>query len=287
MPTNPSRRGFQYWRTSPGAVEPHDPVLVGEDGKEHQAKGNGSEAIVAEALKFIRDAAKQDKPFLVVIWTSDPHGPYEPPSEIVAMYDRKQRSGYACEITAMDRALGMLRDGLRDLKIAENTLLWFNSDNGWSGSDRVPPLRGGKTTCWEGGIRVPAVIEWPARIKPGSHSSVPISCMDLMPTLGSLVGARDLKMRVPADGIDLLPLFDGKMTKRPKPIPFAWFGQVGLIDNRYKICRGDPGSKRPQPDQWHLYDIEQDPIEEYNLAAERPELLEHLRKDLNAWLQWE
>lgn len=158
-PTNPTRRGFQHWRTSAGAVEPRDPVLHGEHGKTNRPKGNGSEALVAQAVSFIRQAREQNRPFFIVIWTSDPHGPWDPPKDIRELYRKRKGAavGYAGEITEMDRALGALRRALRELKLAANTMLWFNSDNGWKGDDRTPPLRGGKTQCWEGGIRVPAV----------------------------------------------------------------------------------------------------------------------------------
>lgn len=284
-PTNPTRRGFEYWRTSFSRMEEEDPVLVKEDGTTIQVKGNSSEVIVSEAISLIRKAKNEKRPFLIVLWTSDPHGPWKPPADIQKSYKGKEGIlRYFGEITEMDRALGQLRQALRDLNVAENTMLWFNSDNGGSGADRTPALRGGKTDCWEGGIRVPAVIEWPTRIKPGSHSDVPVGTVDLLPTIGGLVGAVDLKTRVPVDGIDLQPLFDDQMTDRSKPLPFSWTKSVGLVDNRYKICLGDPDNKK-LTDQWRLFDLREDPEEAHNLAAQRPELLAEMQQQLEQWME--
>lgn len=105
-----------------------------------------------------------------------------------------------------------------------------------------------------------------------------------MPTIGAILGASDLKMRAPADGIDLQPLFDGKMSERPRPLPFSWTRSVGLVDNRYKICHGDPNNKR-NVDEWHLYDLIEDPIEANNLAEKKPDLLATTQKQLADWVK--
>ena len=138
-------------------------------GKNVKTSGDGSDVIVAESLKFIGEMAGRKKPFLAVIWFGSPHAPH-----IALPEDRKAAGGsaYFGQVVAIDRSMGTLRNGLRKLGIADNTLVWYCSDNGqWI--DPAHPddngvsggLRGRKGDMWEGGIRVPAIIEWPARIK--------------------------------------------------------------------------------------------------------------------------
>ena len=127
------------------------------------------------ALEFIRSAVGRKRPFLAVVWFGSPHNPYAALDEDLALYkdlpDVQRR--YLAEITAMDRALGKLRQELRRLGVAHNTLLWYTSDNGAMGPGSTGGLSGRKGTLWEGGIRVPAIIEWPARIQSPSQTAAP------------------------------------------------------------------------------------------------------------------
>ena len=132
------------------------------------------------------------------------------------------RERYA-EITAMDRSIGTLRSHLKNTKQKENTLLWYCGDNGTpsSGYAGLSPLRGMKATMYEGGIRVPGIIEWPAKIKTPRVTNISSVTSDILPTVCSIIG-QPLPNR-PLDGISILPLIEGKMTKRPKPIQFWAF----------------------------------------------------------------
>ncbi|MCY3019438.1 MAG: sulfatase-like hydrolase/transferase [Planctomycetota bacterium] len=141
----------------------------GRNGVPEKATGDGSDVIVAEALKFIERNVKEEKPFFACVWFGSPHAPHKPlPEDLKAAGG----SGYFGELIGVDRAMGTLRAGLRKLGIADNTIVWFNSDNGgWI--DPAKPdangvsggLRGRKGDMWEGGLRVPCVVEWPGRIK--------------------------------------------------------------------------------------------------------------------------
>ncbi len=124
------------------------------------------------------------------------------------------------EITAMDRAIGTLRDYLAEEGLRENTIVWYCGDNGVPGPVVVTsPLRGSKGNIYEGGTHVPGVIEWPAGIPEPRTSDVNAVTSDMLPTFCDLVG-QPLPNR-PLDGISLKPLFEGKMTKRPSPL-FFW-----------------------------------------------------------------
>jgi arylsulfatase A-like enzyme len=251
-------------------------------------KGDGSDAIVAEALKFIEKNAKQDKPFLAVIWYGSPHVPLKPMPE-----DLKAAGGlaYYGEILGVDRSMGALRKALRRLGIADDTLLWFCSDNGaWIDVRAAPDtygsngrLRGGKGELWEGGIRVPAVIEWPARIKRPGITGVPVVTSDIYPTLVDLLHIEIPDQIQPLDGVSIVPLLDGRMKERPGPIGF-WhpdgdkvMGELAAWnDNRYKLLT-HPGNK------YELYDLTVDVGEKSDVAAQHPEIVNRMKAELDAW----
>ncbi len=258
------------------------------NGVPEKVAGDGSDAIVTEALKFIERNAKQDRPFLAVVWFGSPHAPHKPLPE-----DLKTAGGsaYYGELVGVDRAMGTLRRGLRKLGIADNTMLWFCSDNGsWldpanpSAHGSNGPFRGRKGDVWEGGIRVPGVIEWPARIKRPTVTKVPVCTSDVYPTIVDLLQITVPDQVEPLDGISLVPLLDGKMKERPRPIGF-WQGNNGLSvnsgpaawnDNRYKLVK-------PARDKYELYDLTVDPSEKTDLAAEHPEIVNRMKAELKNW----
>lgn len=220
-PVNPNACGFDEYLSHDNFFEINPPLSRnGADPQIH--KGEGSEVIVDAALEFIREVCKDNKPFFVVIWFGSPHGPYLALDKDAALYedikDDQRRNRYI-EITAMDRAMGQLRAALGQLKVAEHTLLWYCSDNGIPKQmEPTANLRGSKGSLYEGGIRVPAIIEWPAIVREPRVTNVPCVTSDIMPTLLDLLG-----LKAPArtlDGISLRKLIEGKMTKRPKPIGF-------------------------------------------------------------------
>ena len=182
-PHNPGELGFDYWLSETNQFN-LDPQFS-RNGTVENFKGESSEILVEEALKFIAQAHKENKPSFVLIWYASPHGPMEALDKDKAVFaDMHEFSGaHHGEIVAMDRSIGMLRQGLGDLGIAGNTLVWFNSDNGGlpmfgvtrtSSGEYIPGinpdstghLRGSKSSFYEGGFRVPAIIEWPGRVKP-------------------------------------------------------------------------------------------------------------------------
>jgi arylsulfatase A-like enzyme len=131
----------------------------------------------------------------------------------------------------MDRSIGQLRDWLKQENLKDNTLLWYCGDNGTPGDGIVTsPYRGQKGNMYEGGIRVPGVIEWPARITEPATSNVNSVTSDILPTLCSLAGTAIPKR--PLDGISLSPVIDGEMTERPGPIGFWAFSAGSDAKNR-------------------------------------------------------
>jgi arylsulfatase A-like enzyme len=224
---------------------------------------------------------------LTVIWFGSPHDPHH-----ALEADKKPYAGrsaaeqnYFGELAAMDRAMGSLRAELRRLSIAPNTLLWFCSDNGGAfGMDSTRGLRGKKGSLWEGGVRVPGIVEWPARLKRPAVTAVPCVTSDILPTVASILGLELKDWPRPLDGISLLPLFDGTMSSRPAPIAFWKHGRDGgghraLTDNRFKLHLGAEGEKTKAL----LYDLLADPKETTDLSGKEPETVAGMEKALEGW----
>ena len=184
------------------------------------------------------------------------------------------------EMVAFDRALGKLRQGLRDLNLAENTIVWFCSDNG--GLEEIKPdtvggLRGYKGEVYEGGIRVPAIIEWPGTIQP-RITDYPASTMDIFPTLADLLDLPDDVMCQPVDGISLVPMLNKEIDKRETPIPFRFRSYAAVVDNQYKlVCLNQ------KKGTFELYDLDADEQETRNIADEAPEVFARLKQYYDQW----
>jgi arylsulfatase A-like enzyme len=223
-PVTPGASGFDEWLSAPNFFD-NDPILSRE-GKAVQCEGESSMVTVDAALEFIEKHAKGERPFLAVVWFGSPHGPHRAAERDAALYadEPKGYRNWLGEITGMDRAFGKLRQGLRDLGIHENTILWYTSDNGGLRNDSSGG-RGRKGQIYEGGLRVPALFEWPARYPGRRVTDVPSVTSDIYPTLLDLL---DIQMpdQPPLDGISLRLLLEGEMLERPEPIGF-WSHPTG------------------------------------------------------------
>jgi arylsulfatase A-like enzyme len=252
-------------------------------------RGDDSRVIMDRAIPFIRAAVKKEQPFFTIVWFHAPHLPVVAGPEYTKLYAKhgKFAQHYFGCITALDEQVGRLRAELRTLGVAENTLLAFCSDNGPEGRANDPGsaghLSGRKRSLLEGGIRVPGLIEWPAKIKPGV-TAIPAVTSDYLPTILDLIGAEQTDQR-PLDGISLVPLFEGKMKERGRPIGFQSAGQVALIGNRYKI-HGSGGRKKERGQalpNLKLFDLTKDPSEQNDLAAQHPDLIKKMTVTLEHW----
>lgn len=225
-PVSPGAMGFDEWVSAPNFFD-LDPVLS-DKGKAVPFKGDSSDITAELALKFIRQCAQDKQPFLAVVWFGSPHDPHQPLEADKALYEglpEKQANFYG-EITAMDRAFGKLRGELKELGLRENTLLWYNSDNG-----ALPKVgstggrRGFKSQIYEGGLLVPAIAEWPSRFDGGRVIKAPCVTSDLYPTVLDILDLEMDKQPV-GDGTSLVPILDGKEKTRSKPIGFwNWPGK--------------------------------------------------------------
>ncbi|MFK8111031.1 MAG: sulfatase [Rubripirellula sp.] len=243
-PTSPGAMGFEHWVSHDNFFE-LNPTFSRNGGPPEKFTGESSEIVIDETIKFLATAKEEQQPFFAVCWFGSPHEPYSGLEKDLALYDDlpaeyadKQfkltsnetgrptkrplrevlRERYA-EITAMDRSIGQLRKWLQQEGLQENTMLWYCGDNGTPGDGIITsPFRGQKGNQYEGGIRVPGVIEWPAGIAKPMVSDVNSVTSDILPTLCKLTEA-ELPTR-PLDGIDLTPILHGHMKERSQPIGF-------------------------------------------------------------------
>ncbi len=248
-PVCPGALGFHTWLSHDNFFE-LNPSLSRNGGPPQVIQGESSEIIIRAAMSFIDEAYREGQPFFTVIWFGSPHEPYSGLPADLALYDdlpakytkkvgltsnetggpttRPQgevlRERYA-EITAMDRAIGILRKHLDERGLRQNTLLFYCGDNGTSSDAALGvPHRGVKGQVYEGGTLVPGLIEWPARIAKPAMSNLRACTSDLLPTLCELTGQKPPAR--PLDGINLLPAFSGELTERPTPLCF-WEFNIG------------------------------------------------------------
>lgn len=226
QPTSPGAHGFQNWYAAANFYE-NDPWMS-HKGKPVHLQGESSDVTVSLALDYIREAKEKKEPFLVFICMGSPHLPHEAAENLKNLYPDQPENmqHYLGEITGIDLAVGKLRNQLREWDLAEETLLWFSSDNGGKfpeGNNGI--LRQQKGTLYEGGIRIPALIEWPGTIS-ARNTSVPTATVDVFPTLLDLAGVSADVIRHPLDGISLVPLFESKISTRSSPLGFWIYPEI-------------------------------------------------------------
>ncbi len=280
-PRGPGVFGFDEWVSVTNFFDV-DP-LMSRMGEIEQFEGDSSEIAVAEALQFIQRHRAGDKPIFAVIWYGTPHSPFRALPEDQAAFNQlnSASANHYGELVAMDRSVGTLRQGLRDAGIADNTLLVFCSDNG--GLPGIQPetvggLRGNKGTVFEGGLRVPGIIEWPAVVQTPRITHYPACTMDLFPTVADILDLPDDVLLRPIDGLSLKPLLTSEMETRRQAIPFRFGTKAAWIDNRYKLLTNDLTQG-----EFALYDLQADAHETRDLSESQPEIFQRLRAELLAW----
>ncbi len=226
-PVNPGASGFDEWLSAPNFFD-NDPILSRE-GTAVQTEGESSMVTVDAAIEFIRKHSNSDKPFLAVVWFGSPHGPHRAVERDREPYESEPErfQHFYGEITGMDRAFGKLRRELRKLDDYENTILWYCSDNGGLPGVGSTGGRANKGSIYEGGLRVPAILEWPARLPQSGVTDLPCNTCDIYPTLLDIAGIA-MADQPPLDGVSLTGLIRGKMKRRPKPMGF-WSYPIGGI----------------------------------------------------------
>ncbi|WP_439484471.1 sulfatase family protein [Cyclobacterium plantarum] len=261
---------------------------TGEDEKAgDNLSGDDSRIIMDRVIPFIDQAEAVNKPFLSVVWFHTPHLPVLAGPAYRSLYAdfSEDKQHYYGSITAMDEQIGRLRNFLREKGLAENTIILFCSDNGPEGPEQINrtqgsagPFRGRKRSLYEGGIRVPGLIEWPAKIEAGQKTNLPVSTSDIFPTLLGIL-EQDVKKGVqPLDGINIFPLIQGSIEKREGYIAFNFQQQQAIMDNQFKLYSADNG------ENFALYDLFNDPGEKKDVSKAHPQVTSRLARELAVWL---
>ncbi len=283
----PESRGYQesFWNGNNCHHVDPDEYMRG-DQKLGVIEGDDSEILANEVLAFAQRSKEQGKPFFATLWFHAPHSPHGSSQKYRDLYPELNESKVDMwsDISAVDGGMGILREGLKNLGITENTMLWFNSDNG-----RYPgptQLSGSKGSLGEGGIRVPCLLEWPAKVKEPRLTTIPAGIFDFLPTILDYLGISTDEALSPLDGISLRPLIDGTWEKRPKPLAFQWSNWdstydpetsiYALIDNDTKFAITPEGDA--------LYDLVADVKERENIIAQHPDKATEMKTYLSDWI---
>ena len=278
-------------------------IPLAEAQRDASLQGDDAAIVMNKAITFIQHQQHAQQPFLAFIWFHNVHTPLGKNPELMAFYSgcTEQEQIYFSNITAIDKQIGRLRMTLRESNLADNTMVWFTSDNGPNLKGKKNPksataqdgkfvytalgssgaYRGWKRDCYEGGLRVPGILEWPARIKESRQTDFPTVTSDYFPTALAAVGLPLPNDRA-YDGINLLPIIEREPDYKRPPIGFHCNGMEAWISTPYKIVRSLK-NKRQQSLDWELYNLVDDPFEENNLATSKPDLVKKMVGEFNEW----
>jgi arylsulfatase A-like enzyme len=303
---------FGKWHVGPDTqgFDISDPSGKGAPiGKKFYGNVDVAEWMTDASVKFIED--NQDKPFLLYLCHWDVHTPIRARKNVVAKYNAKLENGrwdrewnttYAAMIEAVDTSVGRVRGKLEELGLQDNTLFIFSSDNGGlPGVTTNAPLKGGKGSFFEGGVRVPTCMTWPAVVQAGSQCDTPITSVDFLPTFAELSGA-PLPKNQPVDGRSIVPLLRGENGLTDRAI--FWHYPLYLSGGRNNQVLRVHGTDRLywravpssmvrkgdwklihyfEDDSVKLFHVDQDVSEKRDLATEHPDKAHELFEELKAW----
>lgn len=276
MWTSPS--GRTIWSTHMGYHEPNydadNPILRNSqpvDEREHL-----TDALTREAVRFIDRHAEQ--PFFLYVSYNAVHSPMQGADrymESFAHIEDVHRRIFAAMLAHLDDSVGRIVQAIRDRGLQENTLVVFLSDNGGPTRELTSsnlPLRGEKGQLFEGGIRIPFVLKWPARLPSGRHDDRPVLSLDLFATIATASGAT---VEGAKDGVDLVPYLTERLDAKPHESLYWRVGKsAALRRGDWKIVR--PARRGSGQSSWQLYNLARDISEKNNLADTEPDLLADL-----------
>jgi arylsulfatase A-like enzyme len=297
-PFHPLNRGFtDFFGFLPGAHS----YLTSDDanfgpifrGRERVAlDGYLTDVLAREATEFI-DRNKSN-PFFIYLAFNAVHTPMEAPPRLLKQFEHVQdenRRTYLAMLAGLDEAVGQVLSKLRTAGLEENTLVFFFSDNGGpmgkfsSNGSQNDPLRGSKGDTWEGGIRVPFLIQWKGRLPAGKTYDHPVIALDILPT-ALAAAASEPALKFPLDGVNLLPHLTGKSTSPPHDLLYWRFGpQMAIRQGDWKLVRPSLGKREyvDVPEKPMLFNLSADIGERNDLAAQHPDRVAALQV---AWDKW-
>lgn len=291
----PHLRGFDhFYGHVNGAIDYYTHEREGgidwqRNGESVREEGYSTDLLAAEANRFI-ERRDGNRPLFLYVPFNAPHGPLQaPPGGLIKKYSKisnERRRTYLAMVEAMDAALGRVLATIEKQGMAENTLVLFLSDNGGplgQGASNLA-LRAGKGTTFEGGIRVPALMHWPAGLKGGRSLNQVMTVLDVLPTLAAAAGLRPGNVK-PLDGRNMWPaITTGQIS--PREDLFFAVGpdetvHLGVRRGEWKLVREISKSERNEKN--YLFNIADDPNESADLSAKRPDLLKELVAAIEKW----
>jgi len=307
-PYSPLEQGFEidipHWH-GPGPKGSFVAPWSYPDFDPNHPKEHIEDRMAEEAVAFIEK--NKDSSFFLNYWMFSVHAPFNAKEELIEKYrplidpkDPQRSPTYAAMVESMDDAVGTLLDALDRLKIADNTIIIFFSDNGGNMynvvDDTSPtsnyPLKGGKASQFEGGIRVPMIVAWPGQIKPASRSDALVQSTDFYPTLLNILELDPAEGQI-FDGTSILPALKGKeFTRDPiftyfphnPPVPDWIPPSISIHHENWKLIREFHQGEN-EAHRYRLFDLSKDIGEQKNLAAEKPKLVQSLDSKIEAFLQ--
>ena len=309
--------GFDHWfatqnNASPSHENPNNFVRNGKPAGE--LKGFSCQLLVDEALAWLKrqQVMSDEKPFFMYVAFHEPHEPVASPKDMVEKYDRIARNHneaqYFAKVTNLDAAVGKLLKTLKSMKLDQNTLVIFTSDNGpetllryGSRSGRsfgvADPLWGMKLWTTEAGFRVAGIMHWPLRIKAGNVRSEIISALDFLPTFCKLAKA-EIPKTLKLDGVSFLPALDGRRVEREKPLLWVYYNalnehRVAMRNGSWKVFakmnfpriktinqKNVSQAKAAILSDFQIFDLSQDIFERNNLAETNPSKFNDLKNTM-------
>ena len=278
--------------SDPPGSDYFDPILF-RNGEQESFEGYCTDVYFDEAIRWIGDGSGE--PFFAYIPTNAPHSPYLVPDSYREPYAAQGLSDKDARIygmiTNIDDNVGRLLDHLEARGLAGNTIFIFMTDNGPTTRLYHAGLRAQKATVYEGGIRVPFLVRWPDRLEPRKVESLGAH-IDVTPTLLAAAGAV-ARSGVEFDGINLLPLWDGEVSQLPERTYFVQahrgnaperYRAFAAVEQQYKLVQALSFREvRPEDAALELYDLQADPGEETDLAADMPDVVERLKAGYDDW----
>jgi arylsulfatase A len=288
-PGDPLKQGLDYHFGYIGHQEAHNyyPARLWRNNQQVPLKDKqwSHDVIAEDALRWVREQAAS--PFMLLFTPTLPHSKLDPPS-LEPYADTgwaDSDKAYAAMVTRLDKTVGQLLELLRELKIDQNTLVLFTSDNGTHTAGRKAqflnssgPLRGVKRDVYEGGVRVPLIAWWPGTVKPGTTTDLITANWDFFPTFTDVIGAPP---PANSDGISILPTLTGRPKDQKQHEYLYWefqeqAGKQAVRQGKYKGVRLNVAKQENPPIE--LYDLERDPGETKNIAADHPDIVRGIER---------
>ncbi len=287
-PYHPNARGFQeYYGFTSGHWGMYFDTEMDHNGELAKGKGYITDDLTDHAMAFIEK--NKDKPFFCYIPYNTPHSPMQVPDQYYRKFadaDLKLRAtdpklediphtrAALAMVENIDWNVGRILKKIDQLNLAANTVVLYFSDNGPNGWRWNEGMKGRKGTVDEGGVRSPLLIRWPGHIKPGTKIPQIAGAIDLYPTLTDMAGV-PITAKKPLDGKSLKPLLTGQSANWPDRMIFSV--QNRRVSVRTQQYRFDP--------EGHLFDMQADPNQKRDVAAQHPEVAAKLKAAVNAWSQ--